>query len=106
MDSSNNVKKRQRQIHTFFQKKLKAESEKNSDVQVTQVTQIYNDSNSKNVFTQSDVSVNNTTIDCENIAHNQCNMSNMTSTSEGNVLVTMTDSDIGLIIGRPRHQAT
>lgn len=40
MDSSNNVKKRQRQIHTFFQKKLKAESEKNSDVQVTQVTQV------------------------------------------------------------------
>ena len=37
MDSFNDVKKRQHQIHTFFQKKLKVESEKNSDVQVTQV---------------------------------------------------------------------
>lgn len=37
MDSFNDVKKRQHKIHTFFQKKLKVESEKNSDVQVTQV---------------------------------------------------------------------
>ncbi|XP_008185846.1 zinc finger MYM-type protein 1-like [Acyrthosiphon pisum] len=101
MDSFNDVKKRQHQIHTFFQKKLKVESEKNSDVQVTQS---YNDSNSKDLFTQSDVSVNDITIDCENIANNQCNTSNITSTSEGDVLVTMTGSDIGLIIGRPRHQ--
>lgn len=31
-------------------------------------------------------------------------MSNITSTSKGDVLVMITDLDIGLIIGRPRHQ--
>ncbi|XP_050064205.1 zinc finger MYM-type protein 1-like [Aphis gossypii] len=53
---------------------------------------------------ESDLSINDITIDCENIANNQCNMSNITSTSEGDVFLTMTDLDIGLIIGRPRHQ--
>lgn len=33
--------------------------------------QSYNDFNSKDLFTQSDVSVNDITIDCENIANNQ-----------------------------------
>lgn len=43
MDHFNGVKKRQHKIHTFFQKKLKVESEKNSDVQVSimiNVTQV------------------------------------------------------------------
>ncbi|VVC37966.1 HAT, C-terminal dimerisation domain [Cinara cedri] len=74
MDYFINVKKRQQKIHTFFQKKLNVKSEKNSEVQVSIMingTQSYNDFNSKHLFSQSNLSVNSITIDCENITNNQ-----------------------------------